>query len=117
MATPTIRADTAAVLQAFCSTWQEHLLLDDEAVSRRLADLKVASDLVWAAGCTSGSVLQAAASSAWQELYLMGGNDGANWVENVEIFCPGRGTWVQGKPMPSARCAAGRTRPVMQGSV
>ena len=83
----------------------------------RLAAQQVIPDLVRAAGCRSGSVLQAAASSAWQELYLMGGNDGANWVENVEIFCPRRGTWVQGKPMPSARCAAGRTRPVMEGSV
>ena len=47
----------------------------------------------------------------------MGGNDGANWVENVEIFSPRRGTWVQGTPMPSARCAAGSARLVMQGSV
>ena len=83
----------------------------------RVADLKVASDLVQAARCISRFLLQAAVSSAWQELYLMGGNDGTNWVENVEIFCPRRGTWVQGKPMPSARCAAGRIRLVVQGTV
>ena len=67
--------------------------------------------------CISRILLQAAVSSAWQELYLMGGNDGTNWVENVEIFCPRRGTWVQGKPMPSARCAAGNIRLVVQGTV
>lgn len=108
------RTDTAAVLQALCSTWQEHHLLDQETV---FMEVRSAGRVVQAAGCSFGSVLQAAASSAWQELYLMGGNDGANWVENVEIFCPRRGTWVQGKSMPSARCAAGSARLVMQGSV
>ncbi|KAK9829602.1 hypothetical protein WJX72_006822 [[Myrmecia] bisecta] len=89
------------------------------AVSPALAELQAARQ------ASSGQIATAAGPAAsagpWgQELYMVGGNDGTNWLNVMDIYTPAGGAWTSAQPMPAARgygaaAAIGRNLYVMGG--
>lgn len=38
-----------------------------------------------------------------EDVYLLGGNDGKDWLDVVEVYTPARDTWRDARPMPMER--------------